>query len=106
MTTCLNEILSHAKIFDDTLNASYMLAKLLASSSKHDEAVVNCLAILSNLGEDFPQQVELPIILNKLSTIQPLLRDLTVERVKLLPPMTETTMLNAMKFLNSKSFTI
>ena len=63
----MDEILSHAKTFEDSLNASAMLAKLLASSSKHDEAMVNCLAILSNLGEDFPPQVDLPIILNKLT---------------------------------------
>ena len=106
MPTCLDEILSHAKSFDDTLNASAMLAKLLGSSSKHDEAMANCLTILSKLGEDLPQQDDISIILSKLSATQSLLRDLTPEQIKQLPPMTDKTKLNAMKFLNSKTFAI
>ena len=100
MSSCLDEILSHARTFDDSLMASSLLVKLLASSSKFEEARSNCLEILSNLGEVFPQDINLPLILNELSSMQATLRNITRKQINLLPPMTDRKKLNAMKFLN------
>ena len=100
MSTCLDEISSHARTFDDSLKASSLLVKLLASLSKFEEARSNCLIILSNLGEVFPSEINLPLVLNELSLIQTTLKDITSNQIKLLTPMTDRNKLNAMKFLN------
>ena len=99
MSSCLDEILTHANVFEDCLNASAMFARLLSSLSKHREAITNCLDILAKLGEEFPSQPDLAIVQNKLSEIQPLLLSLTADKMKALPAMTDTTKLQAMKFL-------
>mmetsp|Transcript_12564 Transcript_12564/g.27248 ORF Transcript_12564/g.27248 Transcript_12564/m.27248 type:complete len:1558 (+) Transcript_12564:111-4784(+) len=100
MASCLNETIANAKSFEDSLTSSSLLAKLLASSSKCGEAMGNCLLILSTLGEDFPQDVTLPMVLNELSVIQTTLANITVEQVKLIPRMTEKSKLYAMQFLS------
>ena len=106
LTVCLNEIIINVKSFEDSLTASSLLAKLLAASGKYDEAMRNCLSILSALGEEFPQDIDLSIVLNELSVIQTTLANITVDQVKLLPPMTNTSKLHVMKFLSSKSLSL
>ena len=100
MSGCLREILSNAKSFDDSLAGAAMLAKLLASNSKYDDARSNCLDILKNLGEDFPADISMPDVLNELSDAQRALKNVTHAQMKALPPMTNKSKLNAMKFLN------
>ena len=99
MSACLNESIVHAKTFEDSLNAAAMLARLLASSHEHNEAITNCLDILAKLSEEFPSQPDLAIVQNKLSEIQPSLLTLTADKMKALPTMTDTSKLQAMKFL-------
>ena len=100
MNSCLDEIITHANTFEDSLNASAMLARLLASSHEHNEAITICLGILAKLGEEeFPPEPDLSIVQNKLSEIQPLLLALTADRMKALPTMTDTNKLQAMKVL-------
>jgi len=96
----LDSILTHSKSFEDSLNASMMLVRLLFSLSKYNEAKSNCLGILEKLGETFPQEPNLAVVLTQLSRIQPLLLGLTVDQIKSLPSMTDTTKLQAMKFLS------
>jgi len=103
MSVCLDTILSNAKSFDDSLKASSLLVKLLASSSKFDEARTNCITILANLGETFPKGIGLPCALDKLSVIQTTLRDISCDQIKQLPPMSDSNKLNSMKFLNMLS---
>ncbi|KAL7543135.1 hypothetical protein ACHAXR_012438 [Thalassiosira sp. AJA248-18] len=86
--------------FDDSLKASSLLVKLLASNSKFEEARSNCLSILSSLGEVFPSEVSLPLVLNELSVIETSLRSITFDQMRQLPPMTDRKKLNAMQFLN------
>ena len=100
MSSCLHQIIANVKSFEDSLTSSSLLAKLLAASSKYDEAISNCLSILSALGEEFPQEISLPIVLNELSVIQTTLATISVDQVKLLPQMTNKSKLNAMKFLS------
>ena len=100
MNSCLDEIISHADTFEDSLNASAMLARLLTSSHEHNEAITNCLDVLATLGEEeFPPQPDLAIVQNKLSEVQQLLSPLTADRMKALPTMMNTNKLQAMKFL-------
>ena len=99
MSSCLDEILAHANVFEDSLNASAMFARLMSSLSKHREAITNCLDILAKLGEQFPSQPDLAIVQNKLTEVQPLLLALTADSMKALPTMTDTNKLQAMKFL-------
>ena len=77
MSSCLDEILAHANVFEDSLKASAMFARLLSSLSKHCDAITNCLDILAKLGEEFPSQPDLAIVQNELSEVQPLLLTLT-----------------------------
>jgi len=96
----LDAILSHAKTFDDSLKASSLLIKLLVSSSKFEEARTNCLMMLSNLEETFPSDGSLPSILFELAEIQATLQNITTSQIQLLPQMTDSTKLNAMKIMN------
>ena len=97
----LDVILSNAKSFDDTLNARTLRAKLLASQSQIAEAVNGVLAILSNLGEEFPQDACLEHVTSTVKETQVLLKDITKETIRSLPTMTDNTKLNAMKFMVS-----
>ena len=99
MTSCLQETLDHAKTFEDSLNAAAMLARLLTSSHKPKDAMTNCLDILTQLGEEFPAQPDPEVLQNKLSEIRQLLLALTADQMKSLPAMTDTSKLQAMKFL-------
>ena len=76
-----------------------MLARLLASSHKHNEAITNCLGILAKLGEEFAQEPDLAIVQNKLSETKQLLLTLTADRMKTLSTMLDTSKLQAMKIL-------
>ena len=100
LQNCLNQIKANVKSFDDSLTSSSLLVKLLGASSKYDEAIGNCLSVLSTLGEDFPQDISLSIVLNELAIIQTTLKNITVEQVTLLPPMTNNSKLNALKVRN------
>ena len=100
MSTCLHEIIANVKSFEDSLTSSSLLAKLLASSSKYKEAMGNCLSVLSNLGEEISPDVSFPVVQNELAVIQTTLATITLEQVKRLPPMTDQSKLNAMKFLS------
>ena len=99
MSSCLDEILAHANTFEDSLNTSAMLARLLTSSHKHNAAISNSLDILAKLGKEFPLEPDLAIVQSKLSKVQPLLLTLTADRMKALHPMTNISRLQAMKFL-------
>lgn len=96
----LRQILSHCKTFYDSLNASLLVVKLLAASSKFEEAMGNCLRILEQLGEEFPYELGLPLVMDELSRIQPLMQNVTIDQVKSLPPMNDSQKLNSMKFMN------
>lgn len=102
-SSSLDIILTHSKSFEDSLNASVMLAKLLASLSKHDEAVHNLIAILARLGETLPPQLNPAIIQSKLSEIKPLLLTLTIDHITSLPAMVDKTRLQAMNILANLS---
>ncbi|KAL7532173.1 hypothetical protein ACHAXR_005679, partial [Thalassiosira sp. AJA248-18] len=58
------------------------------------------LAILLQLGEEFPPPVNLSIALTTLSAMQPMLANISKDQMKSLPSMTDTTKLQAMKFLS------
>ena len=104
MSPALDHILLNARSFEDSLKASSLLVKLLAASSKMDDAINNCIVILQNLGEIFPanSDVTLAGVSNEISSVmqQTLANNITKERFKLLPPMTNKTKIHAMKFLN------
>ena len=101
MSTCLDQIMIHAKSFDDSLNASSLLVKLLASSLKFEEAQANCIVILSNLGEVIPTEVSLIMVQEELSKLQIQLRKIKDhEQIEQLPRMTDRNKINAMKFMN------
>jgi len=100
MASYLGEILSNARTFDDSLKASSLLIKLLASVSRYEEARDNCLVILSHYREVFPSDISLPCVLDELSTVRTVLGNISHHQVKLLPRMVDKDKLNAMKFLN------
>ena len=100
MSAYLDEILSHVRVFNDSLKALSLLVKLLVSSSRFEEARSKCLMVLSALGEEFPLEVDLRLVHNELSLMQSLLKHITTDQLKSLPPMTDKSKLNAMTFMN------
>lgn len=96
----LDEILSHSRCFEDSLTASSLLVKLLASTQKFNDAISNCLVILANMGHDFPTEVELDLALSKLTELQASLSKISRDTLKQLPRMTDRSKLNAMKFMS------
>ena len=99
LSSSLEQILSHTASFEDGLSASALLAKLLASQFKYKECISNCLDILSSLGEEFPAEVTHSVVMGVLSAMKPIMSELTVERVKQLPRMSDGTKRRAMQFL-------
>lgn len=102
MSSCLCEILDHAKSFDDSLTASTLLVKLLASSAKFVDASDNCLTILQNLGEEFPRgEISLSTVQDTLNTALPTLRKIAndPDQIKQLPPMKDCKKLNAIRVM-------
>ena len=100
LSTCLDEILSHARVFGDSLKALSLLIQLLGSTSRYEEARNKCLMVLSALGEEFPREIDLRLVQNELSLMRNLLKHTTIDQLKLLPPMRDENKLNAMKFMN------
>jgi len=100
MASCLEEILSHVRVFGDSLKALSLLVKIFASSSKFEEARSTCLMVLRHLGEEFPCEINPLVFQNELSLMQNTLRNVTSNQIKLLPRMRDKNKLNAMKFLN------
>ena len=101
MSSSISKIFSHTKTFDDSLTASIFFAKLLASQTKVSEAIDNCLAILSNMDERFPENISMPQILHELSEIQSILEGTTIDEIKLLPLMVDKSKLKAMDFMST-----
>ena len=101
MPETLSRITENVKSFEDSLIASSLLAKLLASSSKYDEAITVCLSVLSNLGEIFPENMDRTTVLNELLEMRAILHQVdSVHKVKLLPNMINASKRRAMQFLS------
>ena len=101
MPDTLGEITANVKSFEDSLTASGLLAKLLAASSNYDDAITVCLSVLSNLGETFPESIRRIIVLDELLAMRTILYKVdSIEKVKLLPDMTDIAKLHTMKFLS------
>lgn len=96
----LKQILSNATSYEDTLNASAFLAKLLASSGQYTEAIEQCVNVLANhLGETFPTDIQPSDTLELLDSTLLQVQGMTNEQFAMLPQMTDTVKLNAMRFL-------
>lgn len=100
MSSCLNEIISNVRSFEDSLTSSSLLAKLLASSARYDEAMENCLTVLRNLGEEVNPDVNLSIVMEELAVLQTTLANITIDQVRALPKMTDKHKLYSMQFLS------
>ncbi|EED89735.1 predicted protein [Thalassiosira pseudonana CCMP1335] len=100
MPSRLEEILSNAASLQDTLTASALLAKLLASKGQVASAMSNCLDVLQNLGESFPREPSYSDAMNEIDSTRMLLRGMTKEHFKLLPEMRDPTKLDVMRFLS------
>jgi len=95
----LNEILSHATSFEDTLQARALLSKQLASMGQYTEAISHCRGVLNDLGEKFGEEANVSNALQELDNTRTLLKDMTKEQFTILSSMTDETKLNAMRFL-------
>ena len=96
---CLMEIIANVKSFEDSLSSSLLLSKHLASQSKLKDAMDNCFSVLSALGEEFPQDVSLSMVINELSVIQATLANISIQNIKILAPMVDKNKIHAMSFM-------
>ena len=97
LSTYLNEILSHVKVFGGSLKALSLLVKSWASSSRFEEAKSKCLMVSSALGEEFPCDIDHHLVQNKLSLMRDLLKNTTIDQLNSLPLMRGNNKLNTMK---------
>ena len=96
----VDEIISNARSFSDTLNARALLAKFLASQERYADATNEVLEILSCLGESFPKEVTASLIMNEINEITPMLEGMTKAKMLNLSTMTDVIKLQAMKFMD------
>lgn len=96
----LQSILQHARTFEDTLNASVLLSKFMGSRGNYAEAINNCLGILSNLGETFPNEIDSTIVSSSVAETKQLLANITKEQISQYPVLNDPSKLNAMKFMS------
>ncbi|KAL7550515.1 hypothetical protein ACHAWF_013734 [Thalassiosira exigua] len=95
----LDAILTHARTFEDSLNARAMVAKLCVAQEKYAKGVKIILEVLEVLGEVFPSEVDAMLAKSEIEKTMPLLTTISRERILELPPLTEGSKLGAMKFL-------
>jgi len=95
----INDILSNAKSFDDTLNSQVLMAKYLASQEQYASATEGVLSILSHLGEFFPSDINESQLGKEIKASQAILKDITKEKVLRIASMTDSNKLKAMKFM-------
>ena len=80
---------------------STMLARLLAASSKHDEAISNLVSLLEQrLNETIPRKPSRDAMKRNILEVKPVLMNLTVDQMKSLPTMKDTAKLRAMELLS------
>ena len=97
VTSRLDEILSHARSFDDRLTARALLAQSLAAQGLVAKGVQIILEVLSGLGEIFPRNVTPAHVSEEMTAMLPQLRNVTEDWLRNLPVMTDVRKLNAMK---------
>jgi hypothetical protein len=101
ISTRLSDILAHAMSFDDAVDAFVLRAKYLASQAQYAEAFRGVLEILSaHLGESFPEDINESMIREEVNSVEPMLRDITKEKILRLPAMTNKQKLYAMRFMD------
>ena len=95
----VDDIISNARSFDDTLDSRVLLAKYLTSQAQYADATNGVLIVLSSLGEAFPEEVTSSHVTNEIHAITPMLKGITKDTFLNLPTMTDRTKLNAMKLM-------
>mmetsp|Transcript_7798 Transcript_7798/g.13753 ORF Transcript_7798/g.13753 Transcript_7798/m.13753 type:complete len:833 (+) Transcript_7798:1125-3623(+) len=101
MQVFLKEIFEHAGCLEDKLKGYYMLIRSMAAFDSIDAAADKVMNILSALGEDFPDPLDITpdLIRKELATTISILKDLTKEDVLSARRMTETRKIWATKYL-------
>lgn len=97
----INEVLNHARTFDDSLVAKGVQIYALGSRNNQIEAIHIALEALDNLGERFPRNNPSSLRLTwELFKIKRLLRGMSDAEVLKLPRMKDARKLAAMKIMN------
>ena len=96
----LHAILLHSKSFDDSINANAILTKVLWSSGKFTEAINTGLRVLADLGEVFPEEIQLTNVMDALSEARLSLMDIPADNMLSSPNMLSSASLNSMKFMS------
>lgn len=92
-------ILSNTKTFQDTLTVRVLRAKFLVYKEQYDAATTDVLAILSQLGEEFPSEISTEDVVDEIRATQPLVDGITKEDITNLPMIADDSKLMAMKFM-------
>jgi len=94
----IDKQLTHASCLDDKLQCYDCLVRYLFSSSNAQEAVEQTMAILSELGESFPE-VTPELIYRELMSTKALLNNMTKDDIEKSPKLTNERELWKMKFM-------
>eukprot|EP00578_Thalassiosira_sp_NH16_P017378 CAMPEP_0181111258 /NCGR_PEP_ID=MMETSP1071-20121207/19174_1 /TAXON_ID=35127 /ORGANISM="Thalassiosira sp., Strain NH16" /LENGTH=596 /DNA_ID=CAMNT_0023195129 /DNA_START=1 /DNA_END=1791 /DNA_ORIENTATION=- len=101
----VDDILSNARSFDDTVDSRVLLAKYLTSQAQYADASFGILIVLSSFGESFPEEVTESHLTNEIHAITPMLEGITKDTFLNLPTMTDRMKLQAMQFMELLALT-
>ena len=101
----VDDILSNARSFDDTVDSRVLLAKYLTSQAQYADASFGILIVLSSFGESFPEEVTESHLTTEIHAITPMLEGITKDTFLNLPTMTDRMKLQAMQFMELLALT-
>ena len=102
----IEQPLVHARRIEDRLPSTYNLIRCLGVSARLEEAVQTCFSILSEVGEDFPIEVDSEMILFEMAKTRALLQDFPRDHLVDLPRLTDPTRLWMMKTMTAVMMTL
>jgi tetratricopeptide (TPR) repeat protein len=100
LLSIIEEPILKARCFDDKLNAYHTLVRYLRSAGDMKGVIEKCKSVLSQLGDDLPDQVDESLIQEESRRVEQLLKDKSEEELISLPKMTNERKIASMQFLN------
>jgi len=96
----IQEPLQKARCFADKLNTYHTLVRYLKATGDLRGAIENCKHVVSELGDDFPDQIDEALFREETRRVEQLLQDKSEAELISLPKMTDERKIASMQFLN------
>ena len=96
----IQEPLRMARCFADMLNTYHTLVRYLKATGDLRGAIEKCKHVVSELGDDFPDQIDEALFREETRRVEQLLKDKSEAELISLPKMTDERKIASMQFLN------